>query len=92
MKSDNVYKILCKVKINKATGYDNVPPKMVKICAEELSKTLAELLNQAFTNNRFPEDMKKVEISTIFNKKDDMIKDNYRPISILTVFSKVLKQ
>ncbi len=59
VKSDYVYKLLCKLNINKATGYDNVPPKMVKICAEELSETLAELVNQAFTDNRFHEDMKK---------------------------------
>ncbi len=68
-----------------------MPPKMVKICAEELSETLAELVNQAFTNNRFPEDMKKAEIYPIFKKKDDMIKDNYRSISILVVFSKVFE-
>ncbi len=30
VKPDYVYKILCKLKINKATGYDNVPPKMVR--------------------------------------------------------------
>ncbi len=59
MKPDYVYTILCKLKINKATGYDNVPSKMVTICAEELSETLAELVNQAFINNRFPEDMKE---------------------------------
>ncbi len=35
--------------------------------------------------------MKKTEISPIFKKKDDMIKDNYRPISILAVFSKVFE-
>ncbi len=45
VKPDYVYNILCKLKINKATGYDNVPPKMVKICAEELSETFAELVN-----------------------------------------------
>ncbi len=89
VKPDYVYQILCKLKINKATGYDNVPPKTVKIYAEELSETLAELVNQAFTNNKFLEDMKKAEISPIFKKKDDMIKDNYRPMSILAVFSKV---
>ncbi len=91
VKPDYVYYMLCKLNINKATGYDNVPSKMVKICAEELSETLAELVNQAFTNNRFPEDMKKPEISPIFKKKDDMIKDNYRPISILAVLSKVFE-
>ncbi len=61
VKPDYVYKILCKLKINKATVYDNVPPKMVKICAEQLSETFAELVNQAFTNNGFPEDMKKLK-------------------------------
>ncbi len=35
--------------------------------------------------------MKKAEISPIFKKKDDMIKGNYRPISILAVFSKVFE-
>ncbi len=59
VKNAYVYKMLCKLKINKATGYDNVPPKIVKISAEELSETLAELVSQAFTNIRFPEDIKK---------------------------------
>ncbi len=39
----------------------------------------------------FPEDMKKTEISPIFKRKDDMIKDNYRPISLLQIFSKVFQ-
>ncbi len=45
VKPDYVYKCLCKLKINKVIGYDDVPPKMVNICAEELSETLAELIN-----------------------------------------------
>ncbi len=32
-----VYKLFCKLNIHKAIGYDNVPLKMVKICAEGLS-------------------------------------------------------
>ncbi len=34
---------------------------------------------------------KKAEISPIFKKKDDMIKDNYISISILAAFSKVFE-
>jgi hypothetical protein len=89
--NEYVYKLLCKLNIHKATGYDNIPPKMVKLCAKELSVTLTECINCAFKDNIFPEDMKKAEISPIFKKKDDMIKDNYRPISILSVFSKVFE-
>ncbi len=59
--------------------------------AEELSETLAKLIIQVLTNIRFPEDMTKAEISPIFKKKDYMIKDNYRLISILVEFSKLFE-
>ncbi len=42
-----------------------MPPKMVKICTEELRLTLTELVNYAFKKNRFPDDMKRAEISPI---------------------------
>ena len=35
--------------------------------------------------------MKKDDISPIFKKKDDIVKDKYRPVSILSVFSKVFE-
>ncbi len=50
-----------------------------------------ELLNYAFIHKRFPDEMKNAEIAPIFKKKDYMNKENYRPISILTVFSKVFE-
>ncbi len=68
-----------------------MPPKMVKICFNELSVTLMELLNYAFKHKRFPDEMKNAEIAPIFKKKDDMNKVNYRTISILVVFSKVFE-
>ncbi len=50
---------------------------MVEIWDEELSVTLAEVVNYAFRTNRFPDDMKRAEISPIFKKNDDMLKENY---------------
>ncbi len=61
------------------------------MCSNELSVTLAELLNHSFQTSRFPEVMKKAEMSPTFKKKDDTIKDNYRPISLLEIFSKVFE-
>ncbi len=84
-----VKKMLQKINTNKSTGYDDIPPKVVKLCNDELCVTLTELINNAFRCNVFPDDLKKAEISPIYKKKDDMAKDNYRPVSILAVFAKV---
>ncbi len=61
---------------------------MVKLCSKELSQTLTQLVNNAFKQNIFPDDMKRAEVTPICKKKDDMIKNNYRPVSILSVFFK----
>ncbi len=61
------------------------------MCADELSVTLTELINYAFSNKIFPDDMKKAEISLIVKKNDDLNTDNYKPISVLVVFSKVFE-
>ncbi len=54
-----VDEIYVRTLLQKATGYDNILSKMVRICADKLSVTLIELINYAFTNKIFPDDMKK---------------------------------
>ncbi len=86
-----VEKILKKLKINKATGYDHMTPKMIKMCSNELSVTSMELLNYVFQHRRFPDEVKNAEIAPIVKRKDNMKIESYRPISILAVFSKVFE-
>ncbi len=80
-----VENLLHKLDMNKARGYNQIPPKMVKLCSKELSKILTELVNIAFKQIIFPDDMKRADVSPIFKKKDNMIKNNYMPVSILSV-------
>ncbi len=47
-----------------------MPTKMVKMCSNELSVTLMELLNYAFKHKKFQDEMKNAEIAPIFKKKD----------------------
>ncbi len=70
MESSNyVHKIMSKINENKATGFDNVPPKVVKMCADVLSVTVTELINSAFTNNLFPDDMKNAKLCPLFSRR-----------------------
>ena len=40
----------------------------------------------------FPEELKLAEVSPIFKKKDDLDKENYRPVSVLPHVSKVFER
>ncbi len=48
---DEIYvrKLINNINVQTATGYNTIPPKMVKMCADELSVTLKELINYAFS-------------------------------------------
>lgn len=63
-------------KVNRATGYDNMRSHLVNICADELAVHTTELVNSAFRNKQFPDDLKRADISLLLKKHDDMVKTN----------------
>ena len=91
MSCDDVRNVLHKINVKKATGYDNIPPKIVQMCSNELCTVITSIINDCFKSNAFPDDMKKAEITPLFKKNNDMNKNNYRPVSILTTFDKVFE-
>ena len=46
-------------------------------------------INLSIEKGCFPEELKLAEVSPIFKKKDDLDKENYRPVSVLPHVSKV---
>ena len=80
------------IRASKAAGLDNIPPKLVKDAAEELATPLTTLVNRSLTCGLFPSAEKAAKISPIYKSEDKTALDNYRPISVLPVFSKVLER
>ena len=87
----DICKALQKLNIKKSTGYDNLPPKIMKMCSLELSNSFCTLINECIKKNKFPSGMKKAEVAPIFKKKDRLCKENYRPVSVLPILSKVFE-
>ena len=78
--------------INKATGSDGIPVRLLKETADQITPSLSMLYYKPLLLGIFPEDWKLSNIVPIFKKGKRGFVENYRPISLLPVISKVLER
>ena len=63
---------------------------VLKDCEPELSYILAELFNKCLQESCFPDCWKVLSVVTVFkNVRERSVTKNYRPVSLLSVVSKV---
>ena len=74
---------------NKATGPDDIPGKLLKICAFELHKVFTILFQSSLNLGAIPDDWKSAHIFPLFNKGDKYSAGNYRPISLTSISCKL---
>ena len=80
------------LKINKSPGYDDISFNVVRNCFGSLLKPLMAIFKLSLQKGYFPEELKIALITPIY-KADDVNKiGNYRPISVLPCFSKILER
>lgn len=82
---------LC-LKNSKALDYENIQIKPIKYAIEFLCPVLSYIFNLAIESGTFPEGMKRARVAVIFKGGNRNEATNYRPISILPVFSKGLEK
>ena len=90
--AEYVNKLLIDLPSDKATGLDQIPVKLLKICGPVISNSFAHIFNKSLESGRFPSEMKHARVVSIFKKGNREDPGNYRPISILPVASKLLER
>ena len=80
------------IKRSKATGLDDLPPGLLKDSAEMIAAPLTHLINLSLSTNIFPADWENAKIIPIHKSGTYSNLDNYRPISILPVLSKIIEK
>ena len=75
-----------------AAGWDEFKPKVIKSIKHSVKIPLAHISNLSFTSGSFPKELKVANIVPIFKADDEMVFTNYRPVSVLPVFSKLLER
>ena len=88
---DEILKIIQSLDDSKSSGPSSIPIKLLKRAAPCLLP-LCKLINLSFTTGIFPDAIKVAKVIPIFKSgfSDDM--NNYIPISLLSVFSKLIEK
>ncbi|XP_065662813.1 uncharacterized protein LOC136085434 [Hydra vulgaris] len=79
------------LKTNKS-GFDKINVNVVKSVYHIIEPLLFHNFNLSFKTGIVPEKLKIARITPVFKTGDDSIISNYRPISILPCFSKLLER
>lgn len=73
-------------------GYDELSTKLIKSCVNEISGVLTYLINLSFSQGVFPNALKLSLVKPIFKKGDKSNMENYRPITLIPILSKVYEK
>ena len=77
---------------NKSIGSYSIPVPMLKILKTHISTLISSLINDSFLCGIFPTKLKLAKVTTNFKKGSTQDKDNDRPISVLSIFSKIFEK
>ena len=82
-------KNICSIK---ASGIDNISARMLKLVGPIIAPSIAKLINCSFDTSVFPQRWKTAKVTPLFKGGDAESVNNYRPISVLPVLSKVIER
>ena len=89
---DEVIQITNSCKSKSSFGIDQIPMTILKQAVPYIADVLSDLFNWSFSDGIFPQSMKLAVVTPIFKNGDPHDVTNYRPISILPNFSKILEK
>jgi hypothetical protein len=77
---------------SKATGPFSIPVSLLKLLKSCLSFPLQIIYNYSFTSGCVPDHFKLANVIPIHKKDSVTCMNNYRPISLLSIFNKILEK
>ena len=76
----------------KSTKSDSPPIKYIKLAASVIASPLTNLFNRCIETGTYPDAFKTAEVIPAYKSGDKFTCSNFRPISLISPFSKILEK
>ena len=80
------------LKSNKSPGFDDIRPDVIKFVFDEIVRPIKYIFNLSLRKGVFPDMLNIARVTPIFKSGKEEFQNNYRPISVLPCFSKILER
>jgi hypothetical protein len=87
-----INKMIMSLNVKDSYGYDEISSRILKISAPFIVSPLTFIINKILSSGVFPDRLKFSEVIPIFKKGSKTELANYRPVSLLPVFSKIIEK
>ena len=87
-----IRKIIKALKSKNSFEYDEITSRIIKVSAPFINSPLTYICNAALSSGIFPDRLKYAIVKPIYKKGNRQDISNYRPISLLTTFSKIFER
>ena len=92
IKEDDIYFISKNLNPEKAYGWDNISIRMIQLCGKAIVEAFTNLFLSFLEKGVYPDDWRKSNVVPIHKKESKNLIKNYRPTSLLPVFSKLFER
>ena len=89
---EKILNILRSLNPNKAHGWDEISVRMIKLSDDAVVLPLKIIFTNCLRRGLFPEIWKHANVVPVHKKNEKNLKGNYRPISLLPIFGKILEK
>ena len=89
---EELQRLVCRLNNNKSPGMDNIGPSLVKLIFPAICFPLLHIYNLSLSTGVVPRQLKIAKVIPVYKKGDVDLICNYRPISLLSIFDKLLEK
>jgi len=89
---DEITKIIANFPNKKSPGLDGFTPKLLKEVSDDVAQPLTYIFNLSFSQGVVPDYLKQSKVIPLYKKGNKDIPGNYRPISLLSIFDKIMEK